>query len=48
MATRRHVCTGQCWSYLIRNGEDENTTECDPFDASAASEQEAILEGAIW
>jgi hypothetical protein len=33
----KHTCTADCWAYLIRNGEDENTTDCDVFAARAAA-----------
>lgn len=36
----KHRCTASCWSYMVRFGEDENTVDCDPFEARAAAERD--------
>lgn len=32
-----HRCTAECWAYLIRNGVDENSEQCNPFEAQRAA-----------
>jgi hypothetical protein len=43
----RHVCTADCWAYLLRYGVDENSSTCDPFAARADADLEALAAGAI-
>lgn len=43
----RHVCTPECWAYLVRYGVDENSSSCDPFAARDAADRAAFEAGAI-